>query len=149
MVRKARRDQDEIEAALCVAATARTLAQLRQSQAILIPALTGASLDLTARMLGLSRSRVCLLRRQFRAGGTAVDSAAQRGGRRRALMSIEEEARFLEPWLAQARGAREPVVAAIHAAYERAVGRRVPKSTIYRLLARHGWRRGLTAPVAL
>ncbi len=145
----ARGDQREVETALRLAAAAQTLAQLRQSQAILIPALTGASIELTARILGLSRNRVCLLRRQFRAGGDAAKTAEQRGGRRWALMSVEEEARFLKPFLNSRRAERGSAVAAIKAAYERAVGRQVPKSTIYRLLARHGWRRGATPPVSL
>jgi len=142
------REQTEVGDALMVAATAQTLAQLRQCQAILIPALTGASLEVTARLLGVSRNHVCMLRRLFRSGGTA-DAISTRGGRRRALMSIEEEAAFLAACRTSAHPAREPDVAFIHAAFERAVGRQVPKSTVYRLLARHGWQRRAAAGVAL
>jgi hypothetical protein len=32
-------------------------------------------------------------------------------------------------------------VSRVKAAYEQALGRKVPKSTVYRMLARHGWRK--------
>ena len=147
MARTLKHDRCEIELALRAAAAAETAMQLRQNQVILIPALTGASIELTAEILGLSRNRVVALRRQFRdRSGEATEVPAKRGGRRRALMSLQEESGFLAPWMAIIRHGGNLRVAGIHQAYERTVGRKVPKSTIYRLLARHGWRRGASAP---
>lgn len=140
MIRKRRRNEREIEAALRAAVAAKNLAELRLYQSILIPALTGATLDATAAVLGLSRSRVCLLRRQFRAGVDAAASLGKRGGRRRALMTLEDEERFVLRWLEELRTPGASSVAQMHSAYQAAVGRAVPKSTVYRLLARHGWR---------
>ena len=37
-------------------------------------------------------------------------------------------------------------VSRIKAAYEQALGRKVPKSTVYRMLARHGWRKVVPRP---
>ena len=54
-----------LKIALQLVTDASTLQELRQGQAILLPALTGATLDTTAEILGLSRDRVCVLRRQF------------------------------------------------------------------------------------
>ena len=34
----------------------------------------------------------------------------------------------------------------VKAAYEQVLGRKVPKSTIYRMLARHGWRKVAPRP---
>lgn len=142
MARVARHEEAEIEAAKRAAAEARTLMQLRQSQAVLIPALTGASMDVTADILGLGRNRVCVLRRQFRAsGGHPVEALEKRGGRRRCMMSVEEERAFLASWIEKATEGVVLIVPPIHAAYEEAVGRKVPKSTIYRMLARHRWRK--------
>jgi transposase len=142
MGRVAVHEQGEVEAAQELARSAKSLMQPRQSQAILIPALTGASLQTTARILGLSRDRVCVLRRQFRADGRqGVDAQEKRGGRRRELMSRQEEVEFLKPWSAAAQEGGVLVVSPIHAALERLVGRKVPKSTVYRMLARHGWRK--------
>jgi len=142
MGRVANHSELEIEGAKRLATEAKSLMQLRQSQAILIPALTGASLDTTAEILGLGRNRVCVLRRQFRASGhQGVEAKEKRGGRRHQLMTVEQETAFLSPWVEKAAGGGVLVVPPIHAALEGAVGRRVPKSTVYRLLARHGWRK--------
>ena len=81
MGRIANHGELEIEAAKRLAVEAKSLMQLRQSQAILIPALTGASMDTTAEILGLGRNRVCVLRREFRASGyQGVEAKEKRGG---------------------------------------------------------------------
>ena len=127
MARTSIHDDSEIEAARQLAADAKTLMQLRQSQAILIPALTGASLETTAAILGLSRDRACVLRRQFRAsGGEGVDAQEQRGGRRRELMPEQDEIKFLTPWAEKAQDGGVLVVPPIHAALEQAVGHKDP-----------------------
>lgn len=63
------------------------------------------------------------------------------GGRRRQNMSPEEEQAFLAPFFSEAERGGVLVVAPIKAAYEKAIARSVPDSTVYRLLARHGWRK--------
>lgn len=131
----------EVAAALAAVGRAETLIQLRQLQAILIPAMTGASLETTAAILGLSEHRLRALRRQFRTGEIAAAMPRSRGGRRRFFLSIDDERRFLLPWLSDLSGGRKVPVAMIHNAYQEVVGRKVAKSTIYRLLARHGWSR--------
>jgi hypothetical protein len=145
MERRARAAKEELDWALSAVAVAQTPMQLRQYQAVLIPALTGASLEVTAAILGLSRHRVCMLRRQLRSGQHVVETTGKRGGRRRALMSQDEEIRFLEPWMTALRNGGNLTVANIHAAYEQILGVQVPKSTVYRLLARHGWRRRMAS----
>lgn len=142
MARIARHEESEIASAKVAVAEAKSLIHLRQSQAILIPALTGAGLDITAEILGLGRNRVCVLRREFRSNKyQPVEAREKRGGRRNQLMSIDEEKQFLAPWIEKAGHGGVLVVPPIHAAYEEAVGRKVPKSTVYRLLARHGRRK--------
>jgi transposase len=142
MARTARHEEAELTVAKQLVASAKTLQQLRQGQAMLLPALTGASMETTAEILGIGRNRVCVLRRQFRqAGGATFGERERRGGRRRELMSVEEEQAFLAPWVEQAKNGGVLVVPPIHAAYEQKVGKSVPRSTIYRLLARHGWRK--------
>jgi transposase len=63
-----------------------------------------------------------------------------RGGRRNAYLTPQEEARFLERYVENAAQGGGLVVSEIKAAYEGRIGRKVPKSTVYRMLARHGWR---------
>jgi hypothetical protein len=56
-------------------------------------------------------------------------------------LSLEEEKEFLAPWIEKAVTGGVLVVPPIHLAFQERVGHEVPKSTIYRLLARHGWRK--------
>ena len=142
MARTATYEDSEIDEAVRLVGSAKTIQQFRQGQAVLIPALTGASMETTARILGMGRNQVCVLRRTFREhGGTTFADKDRRGGRHRELLSPEEEAVFLAPWLETAKAGGILVVPPLHAAYEERVGKKVPRSTVYRLLARHGWRK--------
>jgi transposase len=67
------------------------------------------------------------------------------GGNRRNLSYTEEKA-FLSPFLAAAEKGQLLIVLDIHKAYELVLGRSVPNSTIYRLLARHNWRKVMPRP---
>jgi transposase len=143
MARIARYDEEELRVALQLVTDASTLQELRQGQAVLLPALTGATLDTTAEILGLSRNRVCVLRRQFSelSKNTPMVIGKPRGGRRRELMSLDEEKAFLTPWIEKAGTGGVLVVHPIHIAFQERVGHKVPKSTVYRMLARNGWRK--------
>jgi hypothetical protein len=63
------------------------------------------------------------------------------GGRRRQLMSSEEEKAFLQPWLEQAASGGMVVVSPIRAALAQHLKKPVAASVVYKLLARHGWRK--------
>ena len=141
MARTAHYPEKDLEAARTLLSRAKTVQELRQAQAVLLPALTGASLTTTAELLGLSRDRVVVLRREFRGTGDATVGKKARGGRRYQLLTPEEETSFLAPWIETAARGGVLVVPPIHAAQEERVGHKVPKSTVYRLLARHGWRK--------
>jgi hypothetical protein len=114
--------------------------ELRKAQAILLPALFSLDLFATGIAVGRSKASVCRLQAEFRADCAGAPTAPKkRGGRRRQNMSIEEEARFLAPFFQKEREGEHLVIPEICEAYETAVGRRIPPSTVYRLLARHGW----------
>jgi transposase len=63
------------------------------------------------------------------------------GGRRHSLLTPEEEGAFLKPWLESAAAGNLVVVSPIRAALAQRLGQPVKPSVIYRLLARHGWRK--------
>jgi transposase len=116
--------------------------ELRKAQAILLPALFRLDLVATGMAIGRSKASVCRLQAEFRAECAGAHIAPKkRGGRRRQNMSLEQEAQLLEPFFRKAREGHRLVVAEIRKAYETAIGKNVPASTIYRLLARHGWSR--------
>ena len=63
------------------------------------------------------------------------------GGRRHCSMTIEEEREFLAQWIEKATIGGVLTVPPIHAALMKRLGRDIPMSTTYRLLARHNWRK--------
>jgi len=67
--------------------------------------------------------------------------AAKLGGRRRALLSPEQERAFLAPWVEASKAGGVLVVSPMRAALAQQLGQPVAASVVYRLLARHGWRK--------
>jgi hypothetical protein len=85
---------------------------------------------------------VSRLQAAFRKQRSALPTAARHwGGRRQSLLTPEEEVDFLKPWLASAATGHLVVVAPIRAALAQRLGQPVKPSVVYRLLARHGWRK--------
>jgi len=64
-----------------------------------------------------------------------------RGGRRNSHLSVEEERAFLRPFMSKFESGNHVVIADIQVEYERLIQKKVPKSTVYRMLSRHGWKK--------
>lgn len=144
MARPRRIDMKVVGQAQKAVVQASSLKELRAAQAVLLPAIMGTTLTQTAALIGVGRATVARLQADFRqAKKPTVAPAKQRnwGGRRNALLTIEEEQEFLAPWLEQARTGRVLVVSPLRAALGQRLGKRVKASVLYRLLARHGWRK--------
>jgi len=120
---------------------AKTKAEFQRVQSVWLRASLNLEDDQIAIAVGLSCNTVRCLHSRFRLKGEKALIGTGRGGRRRQNLSIEQEDEVLRPFLAEAEPGGLLVVSPIKIAYERAVGHEVPKSTIYRLLARHGWRK--------
>src|SRR3990172_10110482 len=145
MGRPRRTDVGLVRRARKAVVQASSVEELRAAQAVLLPAATGATLTLTAALLGVGRATVARLQARFRQShatrATARSPQRNWGGRRNALLTIEEEREFLAPWLEQARAGGVLVVSPLRAALAQRLGRPVKASVLYRLLARHGWRK--------
>lgn len=142
MSRPRRIDPIAIKHARAAVAQAQDTEELRCAQAILLPALTGATLEETAALLGVGRASVARLQARFRQRSAAGKAKPRNwGGRRRALLTWAEEKRFLAPWVEQARDGRMLVVSSLRAAFAQSVGRPVAATVVYRMLERHGWRK--------
>jgi hypothetical protein len=76
---------------------------------------------------------------QYLKEGESVLETTKRGGRYRANMTADEERLFLSSVLEKSSRGEILVVSEIKEAYEKVIGHRVPKSRIYRIVARHGW----------
>lgn len=142
MARPRRIDPELVQRAQGIVATANSVETLRQCQAVILPALLGATLEQTAAALGVGRATVARLQVTFRKQSQASSETNRNwGGRRKSLLTLEEEAEFLAPWVEQAKAGAMVVVSPIRAALAQRLKQPVKPSVVYRLLARHGWRK--------
>ena len=118
---------------------ASTLKEFRAAQAVLLPACYGLSKAQTAAAIGLSTSRVGDIQAEARRP-TALPKGTH-GGRRRQRMTLAEETAFLSPWVEAAKTAGMIIVPPLHQALAQQLGQKIHHSQVYRLLARHGWRK--------
>ena len=136
------RGQEALDGALKAIATAKTIEQLRQAQAVVLPLQYGMSLEQTAQAIGLSKGWACRLRNRFIVGETVGDQGKSvRGGRRRENFTFEREAELLKPYLESASSGGILVVGQIKPQLEAALGREMALSSVYSLLHRHNWRK--------
>jgi hypothetical protein len=121
---------------------ATTARELRAGLSILIPKTCDITYTETAELLGISVPTVVRIHRDIsnQAAGNATPKGSW-GGRRRQTLSIDEETQFLAEWVENAEQGGVLIVPPIHAALERRLGKAVALSTVYRMLARHGWRK--------
>ena len=120
--------------------TAKTVDALRAAQALLLPLEFGLSLEQTATIIGLSKSRTGKLRTRFQRIETGVEQVkTKKGLRNHARMSLDEEVKFLTPFIIGAQNTGALHIPQLKAELERCVGRSVSTSTVYQLLRRHGW----------
>jgi hypothetical protein len=128
-VAKARRLRDQ----------AKTAKGLRQALSVLLIAEEGLDTGKESEILGISERTVFRNQSNIRNQDKGVRNTW--GGRRRYTMKVEEEREFLHDWEARATEGGVLSVPPIHAALVEKLGRSIPISTTYRLLARHGWRK--------
>jgi transposase len=95
---------------------------------------------------GVAKDTVHKLISHYNRFGLAAIETPGKGGRKRFYLTIEQEKHFLQPFFKRAEKGEIATCAEIHAAYEAHIGGSVDESTIYRLLARHGWRKVIPRP---
>ena len=116
--------------------------ELRCAQAFLLPYTLGFTLDQVAVIIGKSYATTERLRKEFPFTVSSRNTYRKGwGGRRRQNMTFDEEQAILAPFFERAREGGVLIVTPIKIAYEEKTGRAVAESTIYRMLARHNWRR--------
>jgi len=93
-----------------------------------------------ARAVGVSLSTVHRVIATYKQAGVAAIETPGKGGRRHQHLTLEQERAFLQPFLARAARGELATAAEIQRAFEEEAKQPVAKSTIYRLLDRHGWR---------
>jgi dienelactone hydrolase len=132
-----------LEAARELLRSAKTAEQLRLAQAVLLPLELGLSMQQTAAAIGRSVGATCTMRTRFMAVREGRKSAprSKRELRNRASATLQVEARILDEVLADASQGGVLVVPQFKPAIEKRLGKTLALSSLYRMLARHGWRK--------
>jgi transposase len=119
----------------------KTKSDFQRVQSIWLRAEFGMDSNQVARAVGYKATTVRILWSKYFDRGEEALIGQGSGGRRRSNLNLEEEQRLLDSFLKKAKSGGVLIVSDVKAAYEEAVSHRVPKSTVYRMLARHGWRK--------
>ena len=99
-----------------------------------------------AEAMGVSLSTVNRSHMAYDHGGLPALNPKPSGGRKRENMTLAEEKALLARF-AKAAGAGQMLnIHDLKAAYEKAIGHETSNSTIYNVLARHGWRKLMPRP---
>ncbi|MFC1566994.1 transposase [bacterium] len=94
-----------------------------------------------AKRVGVSRATVnCLVSKYNRFGVEAVDTVGKQN-RPNAYLNKNEEKEFLAPYIKKASMGEIVTVGKIQEGFEKRVGKKVSKSTVYKLLERNNWRK--------
>lgn len=135
MARKAS-GADQLASARALLRTAKTADELRTAQAVLLPLELELSLAQTAAATCSLRTRYCKVARREREA-----PLSKRALRNRAHATLEREAQILDEILAGAIRGGVVVVPPLKEKIAEQLGKPVALSTIYRMLARNGWRK--------
>ena len=120
-------------------------AQRQRLQMVLLRE-SGMTQPLIAAAMGVSLSTVNRAHMAYDHGGLEALKPRPSGGRKRENMTLREEKALLARF-AEAAGAGEMLnIHDLKAAYEQAIGHETSNSTVYNLLAWHGWRKLMPRP---
>lgn len=131
-----------VDAAREVVRTTRDASEFRRAMSVLLSGAMGLTLPRVGGLIGRSRASVARFHADFKAWLSGrQDKESQWGGRRRAYLTLEEEKAFLSGFFEAASRGGILVVGEVRAALEKKLGQKVAETTVYRMLARHGWRK--------
>lgn len=134
---------EHIELARKLLKSARTADELRLAQAVLLPLELGLSIEQTAQAIGRSSGATCTMRTRFSkiAAGTLTPPRSKRQLRNRANADLQREKRILDEVLVNAAAGGVVIIPRIKPDIEAKLGKTLALSSVYRMLARHGWRK--------
>jgi transposase len=124
----------------------RSKADYRRVLCLWLRAALGLPAAVVALALGWHTSSVYNLQSRYQHEGAEALLGTGRGGRRRAWLSPEQEQRLLDSFTSIAEQGGLVEASAMVRAYEQQAGHPVALSTVYRLLARHSWRKLVPRP---
>jgi transposase len=119
---------------------------LRRLQCVWLRVKHDMPTESVAQASGLTPGYIRKLWARYFRGGLAAIIGKPKGGRRHQLMTPKEEEHFLSSHAATARKGWLLTARKIKESYESKVGKKVPESTVCRMLSRHRWRIVSTRP---
>ena len=119
----------------------RTKVDYQRVQCLWLRAELGLNSTQIASAVGFTKGTVRVIQHMYFTRGESVLIGEGKGGRRHQYLTAEEEDDLLKDFFDKAREGGVIVVSEIKNAYEKEAGRSVNKSTVYRMLERHGWRK--------
>jgi hypothetical protein len=125
---------------------ARSKSEFQRIQAVYLRVATKMTPEDIAAALAWHPGTVRNIHSAFLQSGEKAFHVLSRGGRHRENLSFSEEEALLGQFLDISGDGGVIVVSGIKAAYEQKLGQQVPKSTVYRMLARHDWRQIVPRP---
>ena len=147
MPKKTRVSSEVLRSAMEAARKAKTADELRVAQTVILPGLLGICDRTTGELVGRSRGAVVRMRKTFKQQQSRKEVTPRNwGGRHYGYMRIDEERQFLSRFFDQASHGGVLIVSEIKRAFEVLVGHKVAKTTVYRMLDRHGWRKIMPRP---
>ena len=134
---------EQLELARAQVKSARSAAQLRAAQAVLLPLELGLTLEQTAAAVGRSVGATCRMRITFCAvaSGRQQPARAKTALRNHAKSTLDEEAAALDKVLHDAQHGGVVIIPRLKPQIEAALGKTMALSGIYRMLHRHHWRK--------
>jgi len=135
--------KEHLETARRLLKSATTADELRLAQSVLLPLELGLSLEQTAIAIGRSSGATCTMRTRFAKVASGTMAAARRKTelRNRAKADVATEREILDEVLTQAATGGVVVIPHFKEAIEAKLGKSISLSSVYRMLARHGWRK--------
>ena len=110
-------------------------------QVVYLKSAHGIGAEEIARIVGFSRGYVWSIHSSYRQNGEAVFVSGKRGGDYHRNISFEAEKALLADIESEGDMGRILDIKRIKNRYEGLAGKPVHKTVIYRMLARHGWRK--------
>ena len=135
--------EQHLQHAMEVIRTTKSADELRAAQALALPLLLGLSIQDTAAAIGRAPGVTCRMRTSYSkvAEQRQAPPRSKRTLRNHAQLELQAEATMLEEVLGAAAQEGALVIPRLMPEFERRLGKAVALSTIYRMLARHGWRK--------
>jgi transposase len=147
MGRKPDLPAEMVDAAREVGRKTRDARELRRAMSVVLSGVLDATLPRVGELIGRSRPTVARFHAEFRVWFSGRQRKDREwGGRRRAYLTSEEEEEFLAGFFEAVSKGGILVVSEVHGALEQKLGHKVAETTVYRMLARHGWRKIVPRP---